>query len=184
MNIIFYTNETQNDHHLKCRHLQFRWILHDHDQNLLTDISQVKDEEIGSWLDSNPNDGHGEFYNSNPYNPYGMTMREPVENTVKRGSYLPYRIPKDSIELAAKVKNPIESSDEVLKEAKVLYERYCIHCHGEKGMGDGLVGQVYKGVTAYNSRAVKDRSEGHIFHVITHGKGRMWGHGSQISIED
>ena len=94
------------------------------------------------------------------------------------------RIPKDSIELAAKVKNPIESSDEVLKEAKVLYERYCIHCHGEKGMGDGLVGQVYKGVTAYNSRAVKDRSEGHIFHVITHGKGRMWGHGSQISIED
>ena len=89
----------------------------------------------------------------------------------KERAYLPYRIPKDSIELAAKVKNPIESSDEVLKEAKVLYERYCIHCHGEKGMGDGLVGQVYKGVTAYNSRAVKDRSEGHIFHVITHGKG-------------
>ena len=26
-------------------------------------LSQVKDEEIGSWLDSNPNDGHGEFYN-------------------------------------------------------------------------------------------------------------------------
>ena len=49
-------------------------------------LSQVKDEEIGSWLDSNPDDGHGEFYNSNPYNPYGMTMREPVENTVKRGS--------------------------------------------------------------------------------------------------
>ena len=85
-------------------------------------LSQVKDEEIGSWLDSNPEDGHGEFYNSNPYNPYGMTMREPVENTVKRGSHLPYRIPKDSIELAAKVKNPIESSDEVLKEAKILYE--------------------------------------------------------------
>ena len=31
-------------------------------------LSQVKDEEIGSWLDSNPEDGHGEFYNSNPYN--------------------------------------------------------------------------------------------------------------------
>ncbi|GIR73059.1 MAG: hypothetical protein CM15mP75_5710 [Flammeovirgaceae bacterium] len=28
-------------------------------------LSQVKDEEIGSWLDSNPEDGHGEFYNSN-----------------------------------------------------------------------------------------------------------------------
>ena len=73
-------------------------------------LSQVKDEEIGSWLDSNPNDGHGEFYNSNPYNPYGMTMKEPVENTVRRGYYLPYRIPKDSLELAAKIKNPNQNA--------------------------------------------------------------------------
>ena len=132
-------------------------------------LSQVKDEEIGKWLDSNPE---------------GMTMLEPVPNTVKRGGYLPYRIHKDSFEIAALVKSPIEDGDEVLKEAKILYDRFCVHCHGEKGMGDGSVGVVYKGVTAYNSRAVKDKPEGHIFHVITHGKGRMWGHGSQISIED
>ncbi|HIF48559.1 MAG TPA: cytochrome c [Cytophagales bacterium] len=147
-------------------------------------LSQVTDKEIGSWLDSNPDDNHGEFYNSNPYNPYGMTMRDPVPNTVKRSSYLPYRIPKDSLELAAFIKNPLASTEEVLKEGKVLYTRYCIHCHGEKGMGDGLVGIAYKGVTAYNSRAVKNKSEGEIFHVITHGKGRMWAHGSQVSIEN
>ena len=147
-------------------------------------LSQVTDKEIGSWLDSNPDDNHGEFYNSNPYNPYGMTMRDPVPNTVKRSSYLPYRIPKDSLELAALIKNPLASTEEVLKEGKVLYTRYCIHCHGEKGMGDGLVGIAYKGVTAYNSRAVKSRSEGEIFHAITHGKGRMWAHGSQVSIEN
>ena len=147
-------------------------------------LSQVTDKEIGSWLDSNPDDNHGEFYNSNPYNPYGMTMRDPVPNTVKRSSYLPYRIPKDSLELAALIKNPLASTEEVLKEGKVLYTRYCIHCHGEKGMGDGLVGIAYKGVTAYNSRAVKNKSEGEIFHVITHGKGRMWAHGSQVSIEN
>ena len=147
-------------------------------------LSQVKDKEIGSWLDSNPEDNHGEFYNSNPYNNYEMTMREPVPGTVKRGNYLPYRIPKDSIDLASKLKSPLEDSEEVLKQGKVFYTRYCIHCHGEKGMGDGLVGVVYKGVTAYNSRAVKDKTEGDIFHTITHGKGRMWAHGSQISIED
>jgi mono/diheme cytochrome c family protein len=147
-------------------------------------LSQVTDKEIGSWLDSNPDDNHGEFYNSNPYNPYGMTMRDPVPNTVKRSSYLPYRIPKDSLELAAFIKNPLASTEEVLKEGKVLYTRYCIHCHGEKGMGEGLVGIAYKGVTAYNSRAVKNKSEGEIFHVITHGKGRMWAHGSQVSIEN
>ena len=147
-------------------------------------LSQVTDKEIGSWLDSNPDDNHGEFYNSNPYNPYGMTMRNPVPNTVKRSSYLPYRIPKDSLELAALIKNPLASTEEVLKEGKVLYTRYCVHCHGEKGMGDGLVGIAYKGVTAFNSRAVKNKSEGNIFHVITHGKGRMWAHGSQVSIEN
>ena len=147
-------------------------------------LSQVTDKEIGSWLDSNPDDNHGEFYNSNPYNPYGMTMRDPVPNTVKRSSYLPYRIPKDSLELATLIKNPLATTEEVLKEGKVLYTQYCNHCHGEKGMGDGLVGIAYKGVTAYNSRAVKNRSEGEIFHVITHGKGRMWAHGSQVSIEN
>jgi len=147
-------------------------------------LSQVTDKEIGSWLDSNPDDNHGEFYNSNPYNLNNMTMREPVPNTVKRDTYLPYRIPKDSFELASELINPIEDSEEVLKEGKVLYTRYCTQCHGDQGMGDGLVGKAYKGVTAYNSRAVKDKSEGHIFHVITHGKGRMWAHGSQLSIED
>ena len=147
-------------------------------------LSQVTDKEIGSWLDSNPDDNHGEFYNSNPYNPYGMTMRDPVPNTVKRSLYLPYRIPKDSLELAALIKNPLASTEEVLKEGRVLYTRYCVHCHGEKGMGDGLVGIAYKGVIALNSRAVKNKSEGHIFHVITHGKGRMWAHGSQVSIEN
>tara|TARA_B100000378_G_scaffold84599_1_gene66602 strand:- start:231 stop:848 length:618 start_codon:yes stop_codon:yes gene_type:complete len=147
-------------------------------------LSQVTDKEIGSWLDSNPDDNHGEFYNSNPYNPYGMTMRDPVPNTVKRSSYLPYRIPKDSLELAALIKNPLASTEEVLKEGRVLYTRYCVHCHGEKGMGDGLVGIAYKGVIAFNSRAVKNKSEGNIFHVITHGKGRMWAHGSQVSIEN
>ena len=147
-------------------------------------LSQVKDKEIGSWLDSNPDDNHGEFYNSNPYNPYGMTMRDPVPNTVKRSLYLPYRIPKDSLELAALIKNPLASTEEVLKEGRVLYTRYCVHCHGEKGMGDGLVGIAYKGVIAFNSRAVKNKSEGNIFHVITHGKGRMWAHGSQVSIEN
>ncbi|MEM8895598.1 MAG: cytochrome c [Bacteroidota bacterium] len=148
-------------------------------------LTQIKDEGQGNWLDSNEGDEHGEFYNSNPYNEYEMTMREPVANTVKRGSYLPYRIPKDSLEMAAEMMvNPLDSTSEVLAEGKALYTSYCIHCHGSKGMGDGKVGKVYKGVTAYNSRAVKDKPGGHIFHVITHGKGRMGAHDSQVSVED
>ena len=153
-------------------------------------LTQIKDQSQGEWLDSNPEDGHGEFYNSNPYNPYGMTVREPVPGTVKTNIYrgeareLPYRLEKDSLELAALVKSPIADTVTALKEGKVLYQRFCQHCHGAKGQGDGLVGKVYKGVTAYNSGAVKDKPRGHVFHVITHGKGRMGAHASQISVED
>ena len=149
-------------------------------------LKQITDESAGGWV-SSIDDGVGEYYSSNPNNPYGMNMREPVPNTVRRSDrgYLPYRIPKDSIELAARVlKNPLDSTETVISQGKVLYSRMCIHCHGSQGMGDGLVGKVFLGVTPYTSRTVKDKPGGHIFHVITHGKGRMGSHASQLSVDE
>lgn len=147
-------------------------------------LSQIKDKEAGRWLTSQEG-GDAEFYTSNPNNPNEMNMREAVPNTVRRGEALPYRIPKDSLELAARtLKNPLDSSAAVVAEGKVLFGRYCLHCHGDSGLGDGTVGKVFKGVTPYNSRAVKDKPEGHIFHVITMGKGRMGSHASQVSVND
>ena len=35
-----------------------------------------------------------------------------------------------------------------------------------------------------NGAAYKEISEGHIFHVITYGKGLMGAHGSQVSPDD
>ncbi len=149
-------------------------------------LTQIKDKTQGSWLDSNPEDNHGEFYNSNPYNEFEMTMIRPVDNTIKRGSYLEaINIdPTDYAKAEEVLMNPFGDSKEVLKEGKALYLRFCVHCHGEKGAGDGLVGKVYKGVTAYNSATVKDKQAGHIFWVITNGKGRMGAHASQIGVED
>jgi len=149
-------------------------------------LTQITDEGAGSWL-SNREDGLGEYYNSNPNNPQRMNMRLPVPNTVKRtkDGFLPYRVPKDSFDYAANyVLNPLDSSAEIVEEGKQLYALYCISCHGEKGQGDGLVAEVFKGVPLYNVGRVKDLPEGHIFHVITHGRGRMGAHGSQISIGD
>jgi len=149
-------------------------------------LSQITDTEEGEWV-SSLDDEVGEFYNSNPNNPYGMTMREPAANTVRRnsGDYLPYRIHKDSIELAARVlKNPLDSSEAVLQGGQALYASYCYPCHGGSGQGDGPVGKVYKGVPAYNVGRYAELTEGHIFHTITYGRGRMNAHGSQIDIED
>lgn len=150
-------------------------------------LSQITNEEQGWIVDSDDRDKYGEYYNSNPLNPHRMTMREPAPNTVKRDKYLPYRYAKDSLTAAAaELSNPLPDSASVIQDGKALYSRFCQHCHGVNGEGDGPVAdpEIYAGVANLKSAAVKNVSEGHIFHVITHGKGRMGAHGSQIQIED
>ncbi len=148
-------------------------------------LTQIQDESAGSWLDSNEGDAHGEFYNSNTYNPYKMNMRKPVAGTVRRGQMLPYKYGSSELETAAAVESPFDVNDEsVVKKGKALYESYCKHCHGEKGNADGKVAEKYAGVANLNGAAYQAITEGHIFHVITYGKGLMGAHGSQVSPED
>lgn len=160
-------------------------------------MTQITNREAGEWT-SSLDDGVGEFYNSNPYNPYAMNVRIPPANTVRRNSdhynpsaealedvYLPYRIPADSLEYASRtLTNPLEDSDEVVAEGQALYASYCYPCHGGAGKGDGPVGVVYKGVPAFNVGRYREMTEGHIFHVITYGQGRMGPYGSQVSQEE
>lgn len=165
--------------------------------------TQVTDKDAGRWLTSiEYDDSHAEFYNSNQLNQWSMNshmnMRNPAPNTVKRNAqgWLPYRLPNtpEGLEMANSLKNPYDSSASVVADGKALYEMYCDHCHGPKGAGDGKVAQgvtvdgkeksAYAGVPNYKSDALRNISEGHIFHVITYGKNLMWPHGSQISPED
>ncbi|NHE58523.1 c-type cytochrome [Cyclobacterium plantarum] len=144
-------------------------------------LSQIRNEEEGMWL-SNREDEKGEFYNSNPNNPHEMNMRKPVANTVPRNpdGMLPYRLRVADLEGAALVENPIELTDQVVAEGQQLYIQYCSSCHGAGGEGDGKVGAVIGGVANLKGGAYINLPEGHIFHVITHGKGRMGAHASQI----
>ncbi|WP_420319233.1 c-type cytochrome [Ekhidna sp.] len=149
-------------------------------------LTQIVEEDAGSWLDSNDEDGHGEFYNTNPYNKFKMNMREPVANTVRRGQPLPVRLTIDDLEVAATtLESPFSMDDEsVIKEGKALYDSYCKHCHGEKGNADGKVADKYAGVANLHGAAYLEITEGHIYHVITFGKGLMGAHGSQVSSDD
>jgi mono/diheme cytochrome c family protein len=145
-----------------------------------------------------------EYYNSNPYNQYKgkkhINMMLPVEGTVPRQSYRSvvdsskdekdkalyfYELHIDSFALAGRIlTNPIPASEDVVEEGKNLYLTYCQPCHGEKGLGDGKVGVMYKGVANLTGAAYKNLPEGHIFHVISHGKGRMWGLKTTITPEE
>jgi mono/diheme cytochrome c family protein len=82
--------------------------------------------------------------------------------------------------------NPIAYTEAVKKEAKVLYQNFCIHCHGEKGDGQGTVvtNGGYPPPPAYNGAGLKDLPAGKIFYSITYGKGLMGSHASQLSKEE
>jgi mono/diheme cytochrome c family protein len=168
--------------------------------------TQITDKDAGNWLtsieysDQDGNGGHAEFYNSNSLNPFRSNLRMPPKNTVSRNKngYLPYRFAKDSLEIASKVLvspyQGVADDKVILAEGKILYETYCDHCHGAKGEGNGKVAEGvtldgvertgYAGVANLKSDALKEVTEGHIFHVITMGKGLMQPHGSQVSPED
>ena len=148
-------------------------------------LSQIKDEDNFGDIISTREDGKGEYFNSNVNNPHGMNMREPVANTVPRNKegYLPYRLKAFELEAAGAVQNPIKSSEAVLADGEKLYIQYCNACHGKNGEGDGLAGAVIGGVANLKGGAYVGLPEGHIFHVITKGKGRMGAHGSQITPE-
>jgi len=152
-------------------------------------LSQITDEDAG-WYFNALDARTGEFFNSNKYNPYRMNMRTPPPNTVKRNQYgwLPYRsknVSKDSVDIVVRgLTNPLDSTESVIADGKILFETYCKHCHGPKGMGDGKVADKVAGVANLKGDAYLGMSEAHIFHVITYGAGLMMPHGSQVSPED
>ena len=111
--------------------------------------------------------------------------RLPAPNTIARG-YMPYTYPNttEGYEAAgANLRNPIASSEANLKEGEELYGKYCVHCHGAGGEGDGLVGGKLPGPPpAYST--LKNLSDGKMFHTITYGKGLMGAHASLVSKDE
>lgn len=138
-----------------------------------------------------------EMYESIPYEPlrqisyntvnsFGINERTPASGTVPRGKLAYFdHIPKDSVRIAERtLRNPYVYTKANLEEGQVLFTRYCQHCHGEKGDGQGPVGAKFKGVPNYSTGAYKTMNDGHIYHVIEWGKNRMMPHGSQVNPEE
>jgi mono/diheme cytochrome c family protein len=69
------------------------------------------------------------------------------------------------------------------EKGKVLYERFCDHCHGEKGAGDGQVAIASDGLISPPANAF-EKPEGQMFYSITYGKGVMGAHASQLNKKD
>lgn len=117
-----------------------------------------------------------------------MNAMEPVAGTVARG-YIPYTYPNtpEGYEAAGlSLRSPMEENIRVQyeKEGEILYGKFCVHCHGATGDGDGKVGQKLPGAPPAYAGPLKDLPQGKIFHVISYGKGLMGPHNSQLTAEE
>lgn len=74
-----------------------------------------------------------------------------------------------------------QNASTILKEGKEIYSSKCMHCHGEKGDGNGQMSLngTFVGVPNYADRATL--SNGQMFYSIYYGKGSMGAHGSMIN---
>ncbi len=106
----------------------------------------------------------------------------------KAGYNFPYPYPNTQEgydQAGLELRSPIPFTQASVDQGKVIYDKFCTHCHGATGSGDGPV--VSKGghppPTAY-SGPLKDLPEGKIFHSITYGKGMMGSHAGQLNKEE
>ncbi len=113
--------------------------------------------------------------------------KKPVKGSVARG-YLPYVYENTptGYEAAANLKNPLtaKTREQYEKEGEELYGKFCVHCHGVTGAGDGKVGAKLPGPPPPYNGTLKNLPEGKIFHSITYGKGSMGSHASQVTQEE
>lgn len=109
----------------------------------------------------------------------------PAEGSIPRG-FDPYPYHGQPELAAQKLVNPLPHDDpKVFERGKVMFERYCVPCHGDKAAGDGTV--VNKGFPAPPSlmtAKLRGWTDGRIYHVISEGQNIMPSYASQVRRED
>jgi mono/diheme cytochrome c family protein len=126
------------------------------------------------------------------YNPYFMTMREPVKGSIAIGQ-MDYQYPFDNTPEGYEAAGmnllmPTDLTMEEQEEGKRLFGIYCAVCHGEKGGNDGTVSSKQATLKPswanYQDKYIKDLSAGKIYHTITYGKNNMGSYASAVAPRD
>src|ERR1700710_2165873 len=130
---------------------------------------------------------------ANPNFKDGKTAQKPPAGTIPVG-FVTFDYPnsKDGYELAGTaVKSPLSQTKAKFEDGKVWFEHSCSHCHGLKGLGDGLVvahsfppPPSYSTGQSSRGGAMKDLTDGKIYHTITYGVNAMGSYASQLAPEE
>jgi mono/diheme cytochrome c family protein len=81
---------------------------------------------------------------------------------------------------AKAIKNPVSTKKQKAsaKKGALIFNKFCVACHGPKGLGDGPGGKYLTPTPAnLTSLRVQNQKDGEIFWKITNGRGSMikWG---------
>jgi mono/diheme cytochrome c family protein len=114
----------------------------------------------------------------------------PFSNDPSKAQFnMPYAYPNtvEGYEAAGlNLMSPIAMTEATVEQGKVIYTKFCQHCHGVKGEGDGAVvnNGGYPSPPSYTG-PLKDLPEGKIFHSLVYGKNiAMGSHASQLNKEE
>ena len=136
----------------------------------------------------NPDQPNAQFKN-------GQTAQLPVAGTAPIGFHkFAYENSLDGYAKAgAELVNPFAGDTTLaLADGESLYNNFCSHCHGMQGKGDGAIianGKFppppsYSTGNSSRGGAMKDLTDGKIYHTITYGVNLMGSHASQITPEE
>ena len=114
-------------------------------------------------------------------------MAGPVEGTVAthEHAYHFVKTPEDE-QKAASLENPL--ANELNRDyAQMLYNRYCLICHGNEGNGQGSLftsGKYPVPPANFHNERAMNKTDGQLFHNIRAGFGVMGPHGPMMSVDD
>jgi mono/diheme cytochrome c family protein len=124
-------------------------------------------------------------FTPNPVTRDGKTLQPPVAGTLPRG-FQPFRYgptSEEAVRAGRELSNPMPRDAETLAAGRVLYETFCLVCHGDRGQGDGPLVPKIPNPPSYTSERIRAMAPGQIFHVISRGSGRMPSYAAQIPYE-
>lgn len=140
----------------------------------------------------------------------GRSMQVPPEGTLPRGhTRVHFPVDMDSAKALGKVdkdgkadlravaqaqalkagealKSPVEATAENVARGKEVFGTFCSPCHGKTGLGDGPVASKGIGMFPLSPKeaAAQKYADGHIYHIITYGRGNMGSYATQIAPTD
>ncbi|MCM2324745.1 MAG: cytochrome c, partial [Oligoflexia bacterium] len=110
-------------------------------------------------------------------------MRVPPAGTVSR-DFVAYPFKDKPEEAGRQLRNPLKPTEAVMTRGKVMFETYCMPCHGPAAEGDGTIVPKFPRPPSLHSDKVRGWTDGRIYHVLSVGQNLMPSYASQIAVAD